>query len=57
MIRAVAFETLQLSSEELPSGIEAGLAVKEFTVGTPTNGNPAHDASKSGSANAITSSK
>jgi len=50
MIRAVAFETLQMSSEEPPSDIESGLAVNELIVGTPANGKPAHDASKSGSA-------
>jgi len=48
MIRAVALETLQLSTEELPSDIVSGLAVNEFMVGRPPNGQLIHDASKSG---------
>jgi hypothetical protein len=50
IIKAVAFETLQISSEEAPSDTSVGLAVNEFTVGRPPNGRLMHDASKSGSA-------
>lgn len=56
-IKAVALDTLQLSSDELPSDMVVGLAVKEFTVGTPPNGRLTHDASKSGIANISAKSK
>jgi len=49
MIKAVALDTLQLSTEELPSDTVPGLAANELIVGTPPNGQLIHDASKSGS--------
>jgi hypothetical protein len=49
MINAVALDTLQLRTEELPDETVVGLAVNEFTVGAlPPNGQLIHDASKSG---------
>jgi len=57
MIKAVALDTFQLSSEELPSEIVVGLAVKEFIVGTPPNGQLMHDASRSISASISTGIK
>jgi len=48
MIRAVALVTLQLSTEELPPDIMVGLAVNEFIVGRPPNGQLTHDTSQSG---------
>ena len=57
MIKAVALDTLQLSSEELPTVNVLGLAEKEFMVGRPPNGQLMHDVSKSGSANMSAKSK
>jgi len=52
MINAVALDTLQLRTEELPAEIVAGLAVNEVTEGAPPpKGQAIHDASKSGRGN------
>jgi len=58
MISALALDTLQLSTEELPDEMVVGLAVNEFTVGAPPpNGQLMHDASKSGRVSTRTTSK